>query len=370
MHPNEYVPAIEDTELTRNPSTGYWEIRWTIPASITGGAARTRARSCRTKDYDLARVVRREYLATLNTVSTAARTVSVGDLIDLYVRDHADVHGVAATQRDALRVVKRGFGAFDPGNITPASISLYREARRKGTAPWTRPVALGTIRRELGALRAVLNWAQREGHLPRGFVQPHIALPPEGQGRSVTLDAAQEKKLHAWAVHDARWGVDHRKRTALFVLLALNTAARAESIESLTWDRVDLRRRLIDFRDKGRKVTKKRRVPVPISARLFRPLAREWIAQGRPQVGPVLRSFGSTRKGFEWISKHLFPGLGLTRHDLRRTWATLAAQNGVSMFDIAGVLGDTLPTVEKHYAHHSPGYLRTAIDARGQSARA
>lgn len=362
MHPNEYVPEIEDTELTRNPATGYWEIRWTIPSRVTGGAARTRTRSCRTKDFDLARVVRREYLATLSTVSTKAGAGhTISDLIDFYLRDHADVHGVSATQRDALRVVRRAFGPLDPGNITPGTISGYRSARAGGKAPWTRPVALGTIRRELGSLRAVLNWAAREGHLPKGFAQPHIALPPEGQGRAVTLDAAEEKKLHEHCAALARSG---GSRVALFVLIALNTAARAESIETLTWDRVDLRKRLIDFRDKGRRVTKKRRVAVPISDRLFRPLARAWIAQGRPKVGPVLGSFGSTRKGFATITRAVLPGVKITRHDLRRTWATLAAQNGVSMFDIAGVLGDTLPTVEKHYAHHSPGHLRSAVNAR------
>lgn len=39
------------------------------------------------------------------------------------------------------------------------------------------------------------------------------------------------------------------------------------------------------------------------------------------------------------------------------------AQAGVDLWEIAGVLGDTLATVEKTYAHHHPDYLRRAINA-------
>lgn len=369
MDAHEYVPLIEETTLRRNRS-GYWEIRWTIPVSKSGdGVARTRSQSCSTKSYDLALKVRREYLATLGSASIASAQLLIRDLIDLYVRDHMSVHGTAPTQSESLKAPRKAFGTYEPANLTPALIAAYRNGRVNlgSAAGWSRCVSNGTVRRELGALRAVLNWAQREGHLPRNFVQPHIALPPEGQGRSNTLTEAEEKKLHDACVRVVRLAGAHpspRTRTALFVLIALNTAARAESIESLTWDRVDLRRKMIDFRDPGRRATKKRRVPVPISDRMFGTLTRVWIWQGRPKVGPVLGSFGSTRKGFAALTKLALPGRAITRHDLRRTWATLAAQRGVSMFDIAGVLGDTLPTVEKHYAVHAPGYLRNAINAR------
>jgi integrase len=158
------------------------------------------------------------------------------------------------------------------------------------------------------------------------------------------------------------------RRAALFTMLALSTAARAQAIIGLTWDRVDLKRRLIDYRDGSLRATKKRRVPVPIEDRLWPELARAWIEQGRPKSGPVLGSFGELRKSFETL-KAGFIGprgvtlpAGLTRHDLRRTWATLAAQRGVPMFQIAGMLGDTLETVERHYAHHSPEYLRGAVN--------
>jgi integrase len=365
MGGNDYVPAIEDTELRRNAKTKYWEIRWTIPAHLTGtGKARTRTRTCSTKDYNLAVTVRREYLSAASTTMRALSTPTIEKLIEAYAREHVLLHGIAPTQMESLKPIRRLLGSLEPGSLTNREIANYRVGRVGGIGGH-RPVKPGTVRRELGALRAVLNWAQREGELPRDFVQPHIALPPEGQARGVTLDAKEEARLHRICEAVIRRDMGGQKRIALFVLIALNTAARAESIESLTWDRVDLKARLIDFRDKSVRATKKRRVAVPISDRLFRPLARAWIEQGKPKVGPVLGSFGSTRAGWEKLRGQVFTHLrDITRHDLRRTWATLAAQRGVSMFDIAGVLGDSVETVTKHYAMHSPGYLRDAINKR------
>ena len=71
---------------------------------------------------------------------------------------------------------------------------------------------------------------------------------------------------------------------------------------------------------------------------------------------------GHTRHQFErFVEAH---GFDCTRHDLRRTWATLRAQAGVDLFAIAGVLGDTIETVTKHYAHHHPDFLRKAMDLK------
>jgi integrase len=54
--------------------------------------------------------------------------------------------------------------------------------------------------------------------------------------------------------------------------------------------------------------------------------------------------------------------LQVTPHTLRHTWATLAARAGFSMYQIAGVLGDTVSTVERNYLKHSPDHLRDAVN--------
>ena len=127
----------------------------------------------------------------------------------------------------------------------------------------------------------------------------------------------------------------------------------------MTWDRVDLASGLIDLRDPTRHATKKRRAQVPISARL-RPLLER---AKREAISPYVLDGGSIRKAWTtWVMSSSFPHI--TPHDLRRTWATLAARAGVPLWDIAAVLGDTVEVVTKHYAIHQPEHLRSAIDAR------
>jgi integrase len=365
MDASEYLPAIEDTSLKRSRKTGYWEIRYSIPASVTGtGRARSVTRSCHTKDHRLALKVRGEFLNAAGAALRALSMPTIEKLIELYEADHVDMKGVKPTQMESLKPIRKLLGALEPGVLSAAELSRYRSTRLNGGGG-LRKVQPGTVRRELGALRAVLNWAQREGHLPHDFVQPHISLPPEGQARERYLSGPVEDAFHrycenVWRSEPLGSAIG---RAALFAMIALNTAARAEAIEALTWDRTTFVQ--IDFRDPTQRATKKRRVPVPVSKRLEPILMEEWKRQGDPLRGFVLRRSGSTRVGFDKLKA----GFGLavrdiTRHDLRRTWATLAAQRGVSLFDIAGVLGDTHETVEKHYAHHHPDHLRAAINAR------
>ena len=50
-------------------------------------------------------------------------------------------------------------------------------------------------------------------------------------------------------------------------------------------------------------------------------------------------------------------------HDLRRTWATMAARNRVDMIQISRQLGHAnMRITEEHYAHYHPDYMGQASD--------
>ena len=343
---------LENASLARNKS-GYYEIKWS-EYDETASRWRSRTYSCRTKDRAIAEDVMRVWLAAANQTAGLTAGSTVSDLIDVYRTGHLELDGVSASQGFALVPVERVLGNDTLGDLTQLRVAQYRKQR-------SRHVADGTIRRELGALRAVLNWCMKMGELPADTKLPYIALPPASQPRENYLDVAEEARL--WdvasgiALGDAPFRV---RRIGYFVCLALETAARSAAVEGLTWDRVDMVRGVIDFREAGKKLSKKRRVPVPVSKRL-RPVLEDLFTRRDPVKPHVLGGSGSTRKSFERLREaHGFDGL--TRHDLRRTWATLRAQRGVSLYDIAGVLGDNYETVAKHYAHHAPDHLRSAVD--------
>ncbi len=75
----------------------------------------------------------------------------------------------------------------------------------------------------------------------------------------------------------------------------------------------------------------------------------------------VLEHSGSIRASLDAVANKAAVR-GLTPHVFRHTWATHASMNGVSLLEIARVLGDSIVTVEKTYAKFQPDYLRTAIE--------
>ena len=254
--------------------------------------------------------------------------------------------------RQHVEALSRWFGHLTPKAITPTVIANWRSKRPN--------VQDSSIRRELGALLSVLNWGQRHA-MVNVQDMPAIDLPPPGQAKQLWMTLQQEEEF--WAASQGHGPDEDMLR--LFVPLALDTAARKSAILSLTWDRVDLKAGLIDFRVPGMRKTNKRRIPVPINSRLRPVLEREekFVVHASERV-IKLRNID---KGFRRFATDL--GLSwVTPHVCRHTWACLAAQAGMPMFHIAKMLGDTLKTVEDNYAHLAPSHLRDVADWRFKAA--
>jgi integrase len=151
----------------------------------------------------------------------------------------------------------------------------------------------------------------------------------------------------------------------LFVTLAVHTGARSGAIVGLTWDRVDLPRRLVDFREAGRLRTRKRRVPVPINDTLHAALteaaalstAETVIEYAGGAVARIKHAFHDTA-----ARAHL---AGVTPHVLRHTAVTWLLQGGVDPWQVARFTGMTVEMVQQVYGHHQPEHLRAAAQALG-----
>lgn len=290
-------------------------------------------------------------------------TTTINDLIDQY-ETGTKLRGIAPTQMMALKVVRRGLGHWQPRELTPANVLVYVQQRRAGDfsqAHARRPAADGTVRRELGALSAVLNWAADKLLIKRDEV-PTIDLPPQSPAREVFLTVAEADRLFAFA---AAWATSPAPgcKVGMFACLALDTWARAAAIETLTWDRIQVAPPQIDYRDPTRHQTSKRRVPVPVSPRLDRVIREHYLAGGY-HPAPCEFVVGRVTQ-YAW--KHFIKSAGfphLTRHDLRRTGASCAVARGVDLMKIAAMLGDDYGTVLKHYARFAPDYLADVFTPR------
>jgi integrase len=326
---------------------GYFYVHWTR-------GRRSSRESTRAKELPAAKAYFSEWLKLQSEAPAAVEAVlKVSDLWAAYHDKHVRPNVASVQTADwSWKNLAAGFGGLTVEEVTQAAVERYAKARVAGRIG--RPSSAPTIRRELVALRACLNWCAgpKRKLIRPDAVQP-FDLPPSGAPRERWLRVEEIERLLAAAHEEGRLS-----RCERFLWLALETAARKGAICQLTWDRVDLETGVINYVDTTIRQTKKRRAVVPISAKLRPVLERAYAERVNDFVldhaGEIEKSVyrAADRAGLDDVSPHV----------LRHTAATHMARNGVSLWKIAKVLGNTFGVVERVYAKHCPDDLREAVD--------
>lgn len=345
--------------LSASPnSAGFYEIRWT-----EGG--RSQRRSTGERDARQAQQVFARFLSQAALRDEDESVLTIGEVIDIYILEKVpEFLGNKDAATSSLEMVKAGLGDILVNKLTVQDVNAYVAARAGGRIRYTdfrgrerggRQATPGSVRIELGRLVSAINYCVATKQLEAKH-RPYIRLPRATPAKDRWLTREEAARLLAAAQPDPAARLTRAYR---FIAVGLYTAARRETIETLPWSRIYLKgdRSYIDFQDPARPVTRKRRGVVPVGPELLAVLERaskervsDWFLD-RPTVIQDPFDKAAERAGLE----------GVTPHTLRHTWATWAAQDGVSLFEIAGVLHDTVSTVEKRYIKHCPNHLRTAV---------
>ena len=234
-------------------------------------------------------------------------------------------------------------------HVTRETCRAY--GRHRGRQP-------GTIRRELAALRAAINYAKAEGRITYA---PTVHLPqkPDGKDRWLRREEAAALLNSARNGHESTRGY-----LPLFILIGLYTGARKGAILSLRWPQVDFINGRINFNEPGVARTSKGRAHLPIPKRLltFLRLAR----RRGSDLGFVIhrdgRRIARVKRGFNAACDDA--GLpAVTPHTLRHTCGTWLAQAGVPLDKIGPWLGHTDARTTQLYAHHHPDFMAEALKA-------
>lgn len=296
---------------------------------------------------------------------------TIGEIMELYFTNRlTDGKSVEKEKRLWLANLAPVFGDRKPEDINMPVIVNGKERTLAHKYAWDRsqqrrPRGEGHIRRatiwhELNILRTGMSWAAKPG---RRLIEPvSVWLPRRAGSRNVRMSAEQLQRL----VEECR--APHLK---LFVILAICTGARKTAILQLTWNRVSLDAREIDFRldrdqedilDSG---GMKGRSIVPIGKRLFAELeiARRWRTtdfviehNGRP-VLDVKTGLNASMKRAGIVGK--FYGA----HAIRHSVATIIADKGGELRQIQKLLGhEDFGTTDKIYASHTSSYLASAVE--------
>ena len=238
-------------------------------------------------------------------------------------------------------------------DITPDTCARYAEKRGRSA---------GTIRRELGVLRAAVHYVHKNGRMTRPVA---VELPARPEPRDRWLTRREAARL----IRAARTP-QARLYLPLFILLGLYTGRRKEAILSLRWHQVNLEARTINFEVAGRRRTNKKRGIIPIPPRLLPHLHR--ARKRGTELGYVLHvngeRIGDIKKGFAAACRRA--GIeAVSPHTLKHTAATWLMQAQTDPWQAAGYLSTSVETLLRVYGHHHPDYQREAAENIGKRPR-
>lgn len=269
----------------------------------------------------------------------------------------ADYLEAAQRRRDisrdiyAVRNLAKAFAGRAIRAIRPADMDRYLSSRQQAG------VGESTLKREIGVLKAAINWANKKQRLELPNPAERLELSePQSRVRWLTQD--QASSLLAAAAQNAR-----APHLADFIRLALHTGMRSGEMLGLEWSRVDLRQNLIYL--ETQKNGKRGSVPLNGTARQallnrarFRaehcPAAAHVFCDSRGQrIGKVQRSFVSACTAAGIVDFHI--------HDLRHTCAAWLVQAGVPLLDVSNLLRHASIVMTQRYAHLAPTSARNAV---------
>ena len=282
-------------------------------------------------------------------------------------KELADEYEPHAKDKERLEYWRRAFGADLLADLTPDRIAKQRdkllgEETKVFATPATgdkekdaqRPRAKRsgpTVNRYLAALSVCLAHGVKELRWLERNPCELVKKPKESRGRVRFLsDSERQKLLDACRTHPTLY---------LAVVLSLTTGARQGEIMSLRWGQIDFARQVITLHDT--KNGERRALPLVGEAftllqerskvrsltddRIFPPKARakksECIDLNTPWT---LAKSSAGLSDFHW-------------HDLRHTAASYLAMSGVSLVEIAKVLGHRTLAMVARYSHLSDGHI-------------
>lgn len=334
---SDQLGRIGDCWLSRRPNSAQWCRTWFDPES-----RQTRRASLGTDDFEQAQLALAEWV-TLNVTLRVQhpRDLPLATVFARYFDKHARHTVGASIQRGNLRTLLETL----PEGITVAELNL--EAQQAAVAKLAQRYAPGTIKRMMGAGKAAVTWAWKNGELDRQM--PFLSLP-EGEGRERVLSIEELARL---------WSEDMPDHVRMFLLLMIGTVGRPEAVLQLSRFQCDLERGTINLNPPGRVQTKKRRPILPMADFL-----RPWIKA--VSAGPLVAWRGKPVKkiagAFQTVRDAAGFGMDVTAYTVRHTMATEMRARGVPEMELAGFMGHLMPNIRTtgRYTHVAPDHLARA----------
>lgn len=282
----------------------------------------------------------------------ASEAVTVSELAELYIEGHAKPRKKTWREDDRyIRVdISPAIGHLRAEEVTRVDVRRLHATKGKA-APYA-------ANRAIEVVQMMFKWGEREGHLPRGHLNPAKGITPHREVKRERFVQPSEVPALARAIDN----LEHvYARSAIWLYLL--TGARKQEILRAKWDQVDLEAATLHLPDtkNGRPHT------IPLSSQ-----AAEVIEAIPRQMGSPFMFCGQ-RTGkplacvqWAWVQVREAAGLPDVRlHDLRRTVGSWMAMDGVPLLVIGKTLNHTSHASTLVYARLNNDPVRAALEDHG-----
>lgn len=284
-----------------------------------------------------------------------AKATTVAPMIERFLAEHADAKRKSSTATEYRRLTVKHIlpviGDKPVSKVTRPDIArLHHEMRE---TPYL-------ANRVLAVLSKFFNWAEANGYRSDGSNPCRHVGKFKEEKRERYLSEQELARVGGVLVAEAAAGTSPYIVAALRLLIF--TGCRLREILTLRWQDVDAKNRVLRLPDSktGAKV-------IQLNAPALEVLSSLPQVEGNPYVIVGERE-GRHLINLEkpWYRIREVAGLNEVRlHDLRHSFASIAAGLGNSLVIIGGLLGHTQTQTTARYAHLSASPLQAANEAIG-----
>lgn len=169
--------------------------------------------------------------------SQEAESILINELIAIYIKEEVPKKKSANHYKGYMKLLSYHFGHLSLNELNFIHIKSFRDnalSTKKGD----------TVRKQLGVLSAIINYAQKELniYLPRGNPIQQVTLPEKGKGRNRRIDTNEETLLLEAA---QKYG----GLIQYIIPFALETALRRGEIAKLEWQDINFDNKTAEIRD-------------------------------------------------------------------------------------------------------------------------
>lgn len=301
-----------------------------------------------TADRDVAIKLAVEKMNEIVVTECDGRTVT--QLIPVFISDKQRDAGYSRATAEGMKYFLERFARW-LGNLTPASINEAKVKAYRTFLLEEEGLTGPSVNSYLRAAGSFATWCV-DNHLLMRKPPLHLLPWAKGHARNEFCTVEQRDKLIAEAP---------TPDLALVLHLGFFAGLRRTEVCEASPDWVDMQGGSITVKERpekdgipGFRIKDREQRTIPLHPRL-KEFLKTWPLDGAYLLQPNVEHGASKyrydiRAPFEdYMEDQKMPWV--MQHTMRRTFASLLAQAGVSLYKIARWLGDTIETTEKHYAH-------------------